>query len=154
MTQPNIVFYRAAGGVVVDEAGEQLLLLIRPAQDEVRLPKGHVEEGETSREAALRETAEETGYADLEIVEGLGAQLVAFVVEDRQVRRVERYYLMRLGSQARSKRPAADAEQFVTVWAPWDEALEHLTFEAEREWVRRGRRRLQADRETDREAAW
>jgi ADP-ribose pyrophosphatase YjhB (NUDIX family) len=40
------------------------MLLIRPSRDEVRLPKGHVEAGETLRAAALREVAEETGYDD------------------------------------------------------------------------------------------
>lgn len=48
----------AAGGVVESAAGELLMIQCREHWD---LPKGHVESGETGREAALREVEEETG---------------------------------------------------------------------------------------------
>ena len=64
------VDYVAAGGVIIRDG--QMLLLDRPRRGEIRLPKGHVDPGETHDETALRESAEETGYADLEIVEDLG----------------------------------------------------------------------------------
>ena len=48
----------AAGGVVENSSGELLMISSRGHWD---LPKGHVEEGETGREAALREVEEETG---------------------------------------------------------------------------------------------
>lgn len=49
---------RAAGGVVVNERGEVLMIELRGRWD---LPKGHIDEGEESRAAALREVLEETG---------------------------------------------------------------------------------------------
>ena len=48
----------AAGGVVTNVAGDLLMIHLRDRWD---LPKGHVESGESSREAALREVEEETG---------------------------------------------------------------------------------------------
>ena len=54
--------YQAAGGVVVDD--DQVLVLLRPSRDEIRLPKGHVERGESARQPAMREVREESGYAD------------------------------------------------------------------------------------------
>lgn len=129
--------YTAAGGVVSDATGELVMLLIRPSRDEVRLPKGHVEAGETLRAAALREVAEETGYDDLEIIAPLGSQLVAFPMGNRSIKRTETLFLMRVRSKHQIERPQVD-EQFFPVWVSWDEALGHLTFEAEREWVRRG----------------
>lgn len=48
----------AAGGVVTNVAGDLLMIHLRGRWD---LPKGHVESGESSREAALREVEEETG---------------------------------------------------------------------------------------------
>ncbi|MBN1921320.1 MAG: NUDIX domain-containing protein [Anaerolineae bacterium] len=128
--------YTAAGGVVSDVTGELVMLLIRPSRDEVRLPKGHVEAGETLRAAALREVAEETGYDDLEIITPLGSQLVAFPMGNRSIKRTEALFLMRARSKHQIERPQAD-EQFFPVWVSWNEALAHLTFEAEREWVRR-----------------
>jgi 8-oxo-dGTP pyrophosphatase MutT (NUDIX family) len=133
------VYYRAAGGVVIYDG--KLLLLDRPSRGEVRLPKGHVEEGESLVEAALREVCEEAGYADLEVVADLGSQQVQFVdaYRQRQVTRDERYFLMRL-RDARQVEREEQERQFIPIWLPAGEALARLTFEAEREFVRRALR--------------
>lgn len=49
---------RAAGGVVQNVRGEMLMIELRNRWD---LPKGHIEAGESSRMAAIREVEEETG---------------------------------------------------------------------------------------------
>lgn len=133
--------YTAAGGVVVSPlrgGAERVLILRRPSRDEVRLPKGHIEKGESARETALREVAEESGYADLGIIADLGHQMVEFDYKGTHVIRDERYFLMHLGSARRIERQDKEL-QFIPVWLSWDEALKELTFEAEREWVRRAR---------------
>ncbi len=132
--------YTAAGGVVADATGEQVLVLVRPDRDEVRLPKGHIEGAESPADAALREVQEESGYGDLEIRADLGEQLVTFLHKNRIIRRIEHYYLMRAPSLTRIEQPEVDEDQFFAVWIPWDQAYEHLTYEAEREWIRRARR--------------
>ena len=129
--------YLAAGGIVTNAEGTLLLVLVRPARDEIRLPKGHVDEGESATAAALREVAEETGYDDLAVIAPLGEQLVVFPWKKYRVKRTERYYLMQLRSRHQSDRPPQDVEQFFPVWVTWEEALASLTFEAEKEWVRR-----------------
>ena len=48
---------RAAGGVVTNDRGELLMIRLRNRWD---LPKGHIEKGEDSRSAAIREVEEET----------------------------------------------------------------------------------------------
>ena len=131
--------YTAAGGVVTD--GDRVLVLLRPTRKEVRLPKGHVEGFETVQEGALRETIEETGYPNIEIVGDLGSQRVEFVnrwVGGGKREREERFFLMKLLDDVTIPRPAEDW-QFDPKWVSWDEAEEMLTFEAEREWVRRAR---------------
>ena len=134
--------YVAAGGVVVRD--ERILVLRWPSRDEIRLPKGHVEAGETVVEAAMREVREESGYRRLTIEADLGRQRVAFDDEGHRVVRTERYFLMRLGEAA--DRPAGDGEaKFDPVWLTWDEALDMLTFEAERNWIRRARRAVNGD---------
>jgi 8-oxo-dGTP pyrophosphatase MutT (NUDIX family) len=129
--------YIAAGGVLVQD--ERVLVLRWPSRDEIRLPKGHVEAGETVPEAAIREVSEESGYRRLHIEADLGSQRVAFEDKGRRVVRTERYFLMRLAGDV--DRPSSSGEaKFDPVWLTWDEALDMLTFEAERNWVRRARR--------------
>ncbi len=131
----DLVRYTAAGGVVVRDG--RVLVLRRPGRGEVRLPKGHVEPGETAQEAAMRETREESGYADLAVRADLGTQVVEFDRDGQHIVRTERYFLMAPVGQA--LRPIGGEPQFEPAWLPWDEALAALTFEAEREWVRRAR---------------
>lgn len=53
-------YVKAAGGVVVEESGLVLAIYRKGYWD---LPKGHVEAGESLRQAALREVEEETGIS-------------------------------------------------------------------------------------------
>lgn len=129
--------YFAAGGVIVCDG---LVLVLRwPNRGEIRLPKGHVELGETVRQAALREAREESGYVELEIVTDLGRQRVRFEDQGRRVVRTERYFLMRLEGEPGRPRGGSES-RYDPVWVTWDEAVSSLTFQAEREWVRRARR--------------
>jgi len=131
--------YQAAGGIVVRD--DEVLLLDRPSRGEVRLPKGHIEEGESPQAAALREVQEETGYANLCIVTDLGTQRVQFVdnLRQRRIIRDEHYFLMRLGDDQKIKRDTHEL-QFVPMWVPASEAVARLTFEAEQEFMRRALR--------------
>ncbi len=137
--------YRAAGGVVVQEgvlpeldgAGPHVLLLDRPSRQEVRLPKGHMEPDEPPETTALRETQEETGFADLDILADLGSQTVEFDYKGAHYVREEHYFLMRLASPRRLPQPPKDAAQFQVRWEPLHHAADLLTFPAEQRMVRR-----------------
>jgi len=129
------VRYTAAGGVVVH--GDRVLVLCRPGRGEVRLPKGHVEPGESPQETALREVREESGCTGLEVRADLGTQVVEFEHKGRHVVRTERYFLMTLADDQASS--TGGEQQFEPIWLTWEEALATLTFEAEREWVWRAR---------------
>lgn len=129
------VRYISAGGVVID--GERMLVLDRPSRGEIRLPKGHIDAGESAEEAALRETIEESGYADLEIECDLGEQVVEFEYAGKLITRTEHYFLMRLRSDRTEPRTLKDEEQFRVLWLPLAQAVEELTFAAEQEMARR-----------------
>ncbi|MCC6455617.1 MAG: NUDIX domain-containing protein [Caldilineaceae bacterium] len=131
----DFVEYVAAGGVVIHD--DQMLLLDRPKRGEVRLPKGHVDPGETHIETALRETIEETGYFELAIVADLGERLVEFDYEDQHYRRTEHFYLMRKLGDGQEPRSPKDAKQFQPIWVPLSEAVEMLTYLAEQEVAQR-----------------
>ena len=139
-----VITYAAAGGVVAD--GERVLVIMRSGRmgpdgrPEVRLPKGHVEPGESHEQAARREVSEEAGLLGAKIVADLGHQRVEFESRNRRVIRNETYFLMAPSPDA----PPSQAEsQFTPVWLAWEEALAQLTFEAEREWVRRAYQTIQ-----------
>jgi 8-oxo-dGTP pyrophosphatase MutT (NUDIX family) len=131
MSSTGTVEYVAAGGVIINDG--KMLLLDRPHRGEIRLPKGHVDPGETHDETALRESIEETGYGDLEIVEDLGERLVEFDNESRHYRRTEHYYLMRATSDRRVPRSPKDEKQFRPFWVPMNEAVKMLTYLPEQE---------------------
>ncbi len=133
--------YQSAGGVVIDAHGR--VLLIERTVDgvhEIRLPKGHIDPGETPEAAALREVCEETGYCDLRIERDLGSARVEFETAEARVLRDERYYVMRLESDRRQP-PHFQSERealFANHWAAgMAEAEALLTFEAEKAVLRR-----------------
>lgn len=112
---------------------DQVVLLDRPSRQEIRLPKGHVEPGEEPAVAARRETAEETGFADLRLLADLGVQTVKFKYLNNRVCRTEHWFLYQLGSAVRQGRPPTDERQFRTMWRSWTLARDLLTFEAEQQ---------------------
>ncbi len=135
--------YRAAGGVVRHAAGR--VLLIERSIDgvhEIRLPKGHIDPGETPEAAALREVCEETGYCDLRIVADLGWSVTSFETSRERVMRDERYYLMALRSE-HWQPPHFQSDQEALYRNRWvssfDEAEALLTFAGERAVIGRAR---------------
>ena len=73
MTRRKARIEHSSGGVVARRVDESVhLLLIRDPYGKWGLPKGHVENGESSREAAVREVREETGLTHLEPGPSLG----------------------------------------------------------------------------------
>jgi 8-oxo-dGTP pyrophosphatase MutT (NUDIX family) len=127
--------YAAAGGVVIHDG--RMLVLDRPSRNEVRLPKGHVEAGESARAAALRETAEESGYVDLTVVADLGSQVVEFPLKGDYITRTEHYFLLRLNSERQRARSPEDTAQFKPIWLPCADAVSRLTYASEQEMARR-----------------
>jgi 8-oxo-dGTP pyrophosphatase MutT (NUDIX family) len=86
----------SAGGLVVDDEGRILLIRARDLRNQPvwTLPKGTLQAGETSADAALREVREETGYA-CEVVRELEPVTYWFQREGKRIRKTVRWYLMR-----------------------------------------------------------
>ena len=145
----KVKHHETAGGVVVDAAGRMLVIVRDVERDtgtvhEVRLPKGHIDPGETAGQAALREVEEESGYAFLEIVADLGSLHSTFEFRGTRNERDERYFLMRLTDPRRgAPRPTGHEEAlFEPEWIDPGEAVARLTYESEREFARRAIRAL------------
>lgn len=71
----EVVREPTSGGIVFrrnPKSREIEILLIQDAKDRWTIPKGHIEEGETSKETAEREIREETGLEKLKVLNWLG----------------------------------------------------------------------------------
>lgn len=65
----NEIFY-SAGGVVIGPGNK--ILVVNQHGNSWSLPKGHLEKDEDSEQAAVREIQEESGVADVHVIEKLG----------------------------------------------------------------------------------
>ncbi len=138
-------YHYTAGGVVLDVQRRMLVLERDVPRDgqiihEVRLPKGHLDPGETDDVAALREVWEESGYGGVEIIGDLGVARSEFAFQGRQHVRDEHYFIMRLLESSRTGRPPhPDSEEalFEPVWVDVEDAESLLTYPTEQEFARR-----------------
>lgn len=80
------IFHQSAGAVVMID--RRCLVLRRADRDEWIFPKGHLEQGESSEDAAIREVREETGL-EIEIAGELGSTRYTFGRHREQHKRVD-----------------------------------------------------------------
>jgi 8-oxo-dGTP pyrophosphatase MutT (NUDIX family) len=126
----------SAGGLVVDtETGRAAVIgrLDRRGRMLWSLPKGHVEQGETVEQAAVREVAEETGI-DSAVVAALGSIDYWFVTEDRRVHKTVHHFLLRAVGGELSD---ADVEVTEVAWVPLADLPTRLAYADERRLVQR-----------------
>jgi len=124
----------SAGGLVLDLSGPVPMgALIGRTNRRGRLlwslPKGHLEEGETAEQAAIREVEEETGIAG-EIIGELGTIDFWFVAEGRRIHKTVHHYLLRATGGELSD---SDIEVTEVAWVPMPEIGSKLAYSDERD---------------------
>jgi 8-oxo-dGTP diphosphatase len=117
---------RAGGGVILRDG--RVLLVHRPRYDDWSLPKGKLWPGESWEDAALREVEEEVGLA-CELGEEAGRM---HYLDGRGRSKEVRYFHMSSVGEAK-----AGGEVDEVRWVPLAEAEELLSYERDREFVRR-----------------
>ena len=120
----------SAGGLVVRE-GKVLLIKVENLEGRIlwTLPKGHLEAGEGSRQAALREVEEETGWA-CRIRERLSTARYHFLRHGREVSKQVRWYLMAPVKKVGSR----DGEEIMAVrWVALAGAVKILRYRSDLE---------------------
>lgn len=137
------VFHLSAGGVVVAEGsdGPVVLLLATERYGKRRwcLPKGHLEEGESVKDAARREVEEEAGIGGTTVLDHLGNVRYFFrLPEDKRLQfKVVQFYLMELPGGPRPPK-VDEGEGFVDGrWVSFAQAEELLAYRGERDVVRK-----------------
>jgi 8-oxo-dGTP pyrophosphatase MutT (NUDIX family) len=126
----------SAGGLVVDGsdmAARAALIgrLDRRGRLRWSLPKGHVEAGETTEDAAIREVAEETGITG-RVLAPLGTIDFWFVAEGRRIHKTVHHFLLMAQSGELSDE---DVEVEQVEWVPLTQLAERLAYDDERRLV-------------------
>jgi 8-oxo-dGTP pyrophosphatase MutT (NUDIX family) len=126
---PRPLLEFSAGGVVIDDRGQFLLIRARDLRNRPvwTLPKGTLAAGETSEQAALREVCEETGYR-CEVVRELEAVTYWFQRGGRRIKKTVRWYLL----HPLEKVGDHDHEVDEVAWADREEALRRLRYDSDR----------------------
>ncbi|MFM1994606.1 MAG: hypothetical protein RLZZ610_123 [Actinomycetota bacterium] len=117
----------SAGGFVISKSDPNLVALMarfnRGGKLEWCIPKGHLEQGETKEQAAVREVFEETGL-EAEILESLGEVSYQFIQDGAKVSKTVHVYLMQQvgGELSFDKDPHKEASEL-----EWVQASQLLT---------------------------
>ena len=117
--------------------GGEILLISTQSGRRWQLPKGHIEDGETAEQAAVREVREETGVTGRVLATLPG---VEYWYVERGLRRIHKrvdYFLLEYVSG-----DAADfdpAEVSGAGWFPWGQGEAKLSFENERKVIAKAR---------------
>jgi 8-oxo-dGTP pyrophosphatase MutT (NUDIX family) len=104
---------RTGGGLVVNEAGQFLLIHRLGRWD---LPKGKLDEGETTDAAALREVEEETGVAPLVLERPLLVTYHTYEHHGELILKENHWYLMRTTFRGTLK-PQTEEDIEACIWA-------------------------------------
>ena len=118
----------SAGGVVVRHARTRpLFLLIRDSYGHWGFPKGHLEAGERSESAALREVQEETGLGDLRVLGSIATIEWHFRFRGRLIHKRCEFFLMQ--SETGATRPQKSEGITACKWVPAAEAAELIAYD-------------------------
>lgn len=118
----------SAGGIIFNQKGHVLLIhnlaMKDPKKSYWGFPKGHLNHGESSREAALREVQEETGL-EVEIINKVGEDKYVFTSKEGKVFKVVTFYLM----ETKSLKISIQEEELLGAqWFDPEEALTIISF--------------------------
>ena len=130
----------SAGGLVVDTTGTMGLLIGRyDLKDETgkrvlwSLPKGHIEEGETPEQAAIREVAEETGITS-SITKSLGVIDFWFMAGGKRIHKTVHHFMF---TEVGGTLLAQESEVDEVAWFPLSEIVDRLAYPDEKKLIAR-----------------
>ena len=128
----------SAGGLVVDRSTDAVRGALIGKRDRRgrlvwSLPKGHLEDGETAQEAAVREVAEETGIQG-HIMGALGTIDFWFVADGRRIHKTVHHFLL---DAVGGELSADDVEVSEVAWVPFAQLVARLAYPDERSLIQR-----------------
>lgn len=128
---------RSAGAVIFRKEGGKFFYLLLHYPRGLRspdpywdFPKGHIDKGEKPIETARRETAEETGLVNIELVEDFKETIKYFFRhKGKTILKFVTFFL----AETKIKEVKVSYEHSGYDWLPYEKALEQLTFKNAKE---------------------
>lgn len=124
----------SAGGIVFNDQN-QVLLVKSSGNHAWQFPKGKIEEGQTSKEAAIREVREEAGV-NAEIIEKVGDSKYVYPdykTKEKIFKNVTFYLMKYIDGDINDH----DFETEETGWYPVDEALKLIKFSDQKKFLQK-----------------
>ena len=128
----------SAGGLVIDTSGTMGLLIGRYDHKDASgkrvlwsLPKGHIEEGETPEQAAIREVAEETGITS-SITKSLGVIDFWFMAGGKRIHKTVHHFIF---TEVGGTLLAQESEVDEVSWFPLSEIVDRLAYPDEKKLI-------------------
>ena len=126
ITDEDTFTVQSAGGLVKNSKGEYIL--ITQSSTSITIPKGHVEEGESTLDAAKREIFEETGIKNLKLMKRLGTITRTAGDNPNKIKKIEVFLFETEDINLNPKEDRIKAE-----WVSYKELLDKLTYKEDRE---------------------
>ncbi len=125
----EIVREPTSGGIIFrrNKDGDIEILLIQDTKDRWTIPKGHIEEGETAKETAIREIGEEAGLFDIDVLGWLGKIHFRYRRLDKLVLMTTQIYLVRANKETDSIKKEDWMKDIR--WFKFNEALDLIEYE-------------------------
>ena len=128
----------SAGGLVIDTTGTMGLFIGRYDHKDASgkrvlwsLPKGHIEEGETPEQAAIREVAEETGITS-SITKSLGVIDFWFMAGGKRIHKTVHHFMF---TEVGGTLLAQESEVDEVSWFPLAEIVDRLAYPDEKKLI-------------------
>ena len=118
---------RSAGIVLFrEEDSKKMFLLLHYPSGHWDFVKGRIEKNESERQAALRETKEETGITDVEFIDGFEEKIhYAYQYDGKLVRKEVVFFL----GKTKTLSVILSDEHLDSVWLGYDDAYSKTTYQ-------------------------
>ncbi len=130
------MIYEQSAGILIFrqlQDSREYLLLHYPG-GHFDFPKGHVEKGETEHETAYRELKEETGIEKIVWIEGYREKIQYLYRRNQEMMSKDVIFFLARTSQ---KKVTISHEHQGSLWLPYKEALEKLTFKTAKDLLKK-----------------